>query len=222
MIQTASVDKALLYSVWTGLFLLLLMPLVITPGTIFPYIVGKAIYARVVIEVTFGLWLVLAYRDSSFRPPRSRLLLMFAAYLGVSLLMGFFGVSLQRSLWSTYERMQGVIDLAHWFALTVALTSVFRSLQGWRYLLNFNLGVSLAMSLLGMAQRYEVRTIPFYHFLQTSDRLDITLGNPTFVGAYMLVNVLIGLGLLIDSFQNRPELTPSPSAATLPDAPIIP
>lgn len=211
MIQTASVDKALLYSVWAGLFLLLLMPLVITTSTIFPYIVGKAIYARVTIEITFGLWLVLAFRAPSCRPPRSWLILIFAVYLGISLLTGIFGVSLQRSLWSTYERMQGVVDLAHWFALTVVLASVLRSLLAWRYLLNFNLGVSLLMALMGLGQRYYDGAIPFYEFLQSDGRLDITLGNPAFVGAYMLVNVLVGLGFLVDSFQSNPRPTVSPS-----------
>ncbi|MCH7744888.1 MAG: O-antigen ligase family protein, partial [Chloroflexi bacterium] len=70
-------------------------------------------------------------------------------------------------------------------------------------LLTFTLGVSIVMALLGVAQHYDVGSIPFYDFLQANPRLDITLGNPTFVGAYMLVNALIGLGFLGQSFLQK-------------------
>ncbi|MCH8110212.1 MAG: O-antigen ligase family protein, partial [Chloroflexi bacterium] len=196
-------DRVLVLLIGAVVFLILLMPLIVTPATVFPYIVGKSVYVRSMIEVAFGLWLVLAFRYPSYRPPRSRLLLIFAFYVGITLLAGLLGVSPQRSLWSTYERMQGVIDLAHWLALTVVLASVFRSFLSWRYLLNFNLGVSIVMALLGVAQHYDVGSIPFYDFLQANPRLDITLGNPTFVGAYMLVNALIGLGFLGQSFLQK-------------------
>ena len=196
-------DRVLALIIGAVVFLILLMPLIVTPATVFPYIVGKSVYVRSMIEVAFGLWLVLAFRYPSYRPPRSRLLLIFAFYVGITLLAGLLGVSPQRSLWSTYERMQGVIDLAHWLALTVVLASVFRSFFSWRYLLNFNLAVSIVMALLGVAQHYDVGSIPFYDFLQANPRLDITLGNPTFVGAYMLVNALIGLGFLGQSFLEK-------------------
>ena len=45
--------------------------------------------------------------------------MLLAADLGVSLLSAAAGVSLQRSLWSTYGRMQGTIDQARWFALAL-------------------------------------------------------------------------------------------------------
>ena len=40
------------------LFLLLLTPLLVTVGTIFPFIVGKALAARSLIALVFGLWSV--------------------------------------------------------------------------------------------------------------------------------------------------------------------
>ena len=206
-------DRALLLAIRTGAFLVLLMPLVVTSQTLFPFIVGKALYSRAIIAIVFGLWVILAYRNPGYRPARSWLLLAFGIYLGVAMLAGIAGVSLQRSLWSTYERMQGIVDLAHWFILTLVLTSVFRSLTDWRPLLNFNLAVSLVMALLGVAQRYGVGlgAISYFNFLQATARVDITLGNPTYIGAYMLVNILIGLGLLSQSFQAPPESETSPA-----------
>ncbi len=56
-------------------------------GTVFPFIVGKALWSRALIEIAFA-------------PPRSWLLVLPGAGLGVSLLAAWLGVSPQRSLWS--------------------------------------------------------------------------------------------------------------------------
>ncbi len=183
------------------LALVLLAPLIVMtdplPSTFFPFIVGKALYARTLIEIAFGLWLILILRFDSHRTPRSWLIVIFAAYTLAALLASVFGVSPIRSLWSTYERMQGWVDLVHWLAFTVVLTSVFRSWDDWRLLLNFNLGISMIMGALGVSQHLDSGLLPF---LQGSPRVDITLGNSTYVGAYMLLNVIIAAGLLGRSF----------------------
>lgn len=171
------------------------------PDTFFPYVVGKALYARTLIEVAFGLWVVLALRYPSFRTPRSWLLVIFGAYLLIALLAASFGVSQQRSLWSTYERMTGVVDLAHWFIYVVVLVSVFRSWAHWRALLNINLGIGFFLGLLGLTQYFGIKVLGF---LSAAERLDITLGNATYVGTYMLVNVLIALAFLGRSLA-RPD-----------------
>ena len=201
-------EKPLRYSIITGILLILLMPLLVRTETLFPFIVFKALYSRSIIAIVFGLWLVLVYNYPSYRLPKSWLLLAFGIYLAVAMLAGLTGVSLQRSLWSTYERMQGVVDLAHWFALTLVLTSVFRSYVSWRLLLNVNLAVGLVMALLGLAQHYDV-SVPGYGFMERGERLDISLGNATYVGAFMMVNVLIGLGFLAQSFPASPASTTS-------------
>ena len=177
--------------------LVLLTPLIVMapplPHTFFPFIVGKAIYTHTLIEIALAMWVLLALRCPAYRPVRSWLLPIFAVYVAVVLLASLSGVSPQRSLWSTYERMQGFVDLAHWFVFIVVISSVYRSWVDWRALLNFNLGISIVMALLGLGQRYDILVSDY---LATTERVDITLGNPTYVGAYMLVNILIALGFL--------------------------
>ena len=196
-------ERPLLISTRVAVALVLLTPLIVNakflPDTYFPFIVGKAVYAHALTEIAFGLWLVLGLAYPRHRPPTSPLLLIFAAYVVVVLISSFMGVSPQRSLWSTYERMQGFVDLAHWFAFIAVMTSVFRSWQDWRVLLNINLSVSVIIALLGLAEQYKI-----WEFNPLDPgRITITLGNPTYVGAYMMVNVLIGLGLLARSFGER-------------------
>ena len=203
----SSPGKILLYGIWTGFALILLTPFVVTPQTIFPYVVGKALYSRVIIEIVFGFWTLLAFLRPAFRPPRSRLLILFAIILGVTTLAAFYGVSVQRSFWSSYERMQGVVDLIHWFLFTVVLVSAVRTVRDWRILLNFNLGFSLTMALLAVGQKYYFSDAPF--LIWDLQRVGTTLGNPIYLGMYVMVNIVVALGFLAQSFI--PVATPAAS-----------
>lgn len=185
----------LLFSVKFGVALALLMPLIVTEETLFPFIVGKAVYSRIVIEITFGLWLILAYYHQAYRLRRSWLLILFAVYVIVAFLSAVNGVSFQRSFWSTFERMQGVYDLLHWLAITLVIVSVFRNVSQMRVIFNCNLGISLFVAMMGLFEYYDVG-IESYHNVKSIGRLGSTLGNSSYLGAYMLMNVFIALGLL--------------------------
>ena len=103
-------EQPLVFAVRFGVVLLVLTPLVVAPYIVYPFAVGKAVWSRSMIEIAFALWAVLAVAHPAWHPPRSWLLAVLAAGLGVSVLSACFGVSVQRSLWSTYLRMQGVVD----------------------------------------------------------------------------------------------------------------
>ena len=191
----------LLIGIRGGIGLLLLTPLVVTTETVFPFVVGKAVYARSLIEIVFALWVVLALTTPAYRPPRSRLLLFLGLGVLVSLAAAAFGVSPQRSFWSNYERMGGVIDMAHWFALALVLASVVRSAHEWRVLINWNLAVAFVVALLVVASSLDIR-VPFYGELQERDypRRAASLGNSSYQGAYIWVSMIVALGLLVRSF----------------------
>ena len=192
-------------AIWVGLFLLLLLPLIVTSSTIFPFVVGKATYFRALVEVIFALWVIVAFASPRYRIGWSWILAIFALYVVVNLIAAVLGVSFQRSFWGDYRRMGGVFDLIHWFMLLQVLASVVKNTASWRWLLNANLGVSLVLALLGLAQRYDVRVFQdIFWYFETKERLDVTLGNPTYVGAYMLVNILVALAFLAQSFVEQP------------------
>ena len=198
------------FGVLAGIGLLLLTPFVVSQGTIFPFVVGKAVWSRSVIAVVFALWAVLALANPACRPRRSWVLVALAAGLAVSLLAACFGASFQRSLWSSYERMQGVVDGAHWMALAVVLVSVLRTDGAWRRLLMASAGAGAAMACLVIARHHEL-AVPFYVTVpeQHLPRMSGPLGNPTYLGAYMLANLMLALGLAA-----RAWLTPAPPATS--------
>ncbi|MCL0044461.1 O-antigen ligase family protein [Dehalococcoidia bacterium] len=200
------IDDILLFAIKFGFVLVLLTPLIVTPSTLFPYVVGKAIYARSVIEIVFACWVILAMRNSMYRMPRSWLLWIFGIYLVINVISAITGVSFQRSFWGDYRRMGGVFDLAHWFVFIIALASVMKETKQWHWLLNANLGISLMIAVLGLAQHYDIHVFDqIFWYLQPTSRVDVTFGNPAYLGAYMLVNVFIGLAYLIGSYESLPK-----------------
>ena len=76
-----------------GLALVLLTPLVTAPWTLYPFSVGKALWARVLIAALFALWAVLALLRPRWRPPWSALLAALAAGLAAAALSAPFGVA---------------------------------------------------------------------------------------------------------------------------------
>lgn len=209
-----ALETALRWGIHAGIGLVLLTPFIVTKGTLFPFVVGKALWSRSVIEIVFALWAVLALSDPAWRPPRSRVLLLFAAVLGVSFLAALCGVAPQRSLWSDYERMQGVVDLAHWFALAVVLASVLRTRDAWRRLLAASAGAATAVAGLAVARHLQL-DVPFYGVLPEGNlpRIGGPLGNPLYLSAYLLVNLMIAAGLAVRSWLSDAATAAAPAPA---------
>jgi O-antigen ligase len=196
----------------TGIYLLvallLLTPLVISPGAFAHFVVSKAMYARALIEILVVLWVFLLIKDSRFRPPGSLILLAFALYVLASLLSAAWGISSTHSIWSSYDRMTGVWDLTHWLLLALVLVSVVQSPRTWRLLFNWQLGITLLLSLIALSQVYGVTWFPS---VVAKCRVDATLGNPSFLAPLLVVSILVAAGFLARSLlkPDHSQLTPS-------------
>ena len=184
------------------LALALVAPLLVTadpwPGTVYHFVVGKALWTRTLTAFALALWLILLLREPAYRPPKSWLLAIFGVYLLIGLLAALFGISPTRSLWSSFERMNGWVGLAHWCAYLLVLVSVFRAWNQWRALFNFGVGIGLFLGLLGLYEYF--RLGPFHYVNWESTRLSITFGNPTYVGGFAAVNLFLAGALLVSSF----------------------
>ncbi len=198
-------DNVLAIAIRAVIIVTLLAPLVVTEKTLFPYVVGKALWIRSLIEIAFALWVVLALRNERYGLPRSWLISLFILYILVCLISAILGASFQRSFWGDVRRMGGVFDLAHWFLFLVVVASMWRTSRDWRWLLNVNLGLSLLLGVLGIFQNFGVSLL---WYLKQTGRVDATLGNADYVGAYTLVNALVALAFLIHSFAPKPLSLP--------------
>ncbi|MXY58492.1 MAG: hypothetical protein F4029_19410 [Gammaproteobacteria bacterium] len=213
------IERAALGVTWAGIGLILLIPLAVSgetaffpllvndqavlfPPTIFPFLVGKGLLFRCLIEIVFVAWTVLAVLNPEYRPRPSVLLGLLAVALGVALVSALLGVSVVRSLFSTYERMGGVLDQAHWFAFAVVLVSVVRLAQ-WRILLNANLAVGMVIALWAVGQHFDVEALLWAGAKEGYGRITATFGNPIHLGAYVLVTSLVAAGFFVASLVGK-------------------
>ena len=146
----------------------------------------------------FALWAALAIMRPRWRPPRSALLAALAAGLVAAALSASFGVGPELSWWSTYERMQGIVDAAHWAAFALVAASVVRTWADWMRLLNVHLGVGLAVSVLAIL-RYVAPELPLPMPLSEGywPRVGASAGNPILLGAYLQAITLLAAGFLV-------------------------
>jgi len=96
-----------------GVFLIPVIPFIVSSELFFPFITGKNFAFRILTEILFASWLLLALRDVSFRPSFSWILTTIVAFVGIIALADIFGAYPEKSIWSNFERMEGLVTLIH-------------------------------------------------------------------------------------------------------------
>ncbi len=152
----------------------------------FPFITGKAFLFRIVIEIIFGAWLILAWRDPAYRPRRTRLFIAVTAFILMIGVADMFGANPHKSFWSNFERMEGYVMLLHLWAYFVMLATTLRSEKLWTRLFTISLGVSLLEVLYGLLQLAGLIDIR-----QGGVRLDGTFGNATYLAIYAVFHIFL-------------------------------
>ena len=199
-------QRPLLAGVWLCIALLLLTPLIVTVETAFPFTVGKAVYARTVTAVVFAFWVPLALANAAFRPPRSWLLVLLVVGFLIAVISAVFGINVERSLWSNYVRMQGVVNSAHSLAFAVVLVSVVRGGHQWRVLLGLNVAVSVVVAVLAIGRFHGLDMLYLADIPERSWRVAASLPNSSMLGHYAMLNCFMAAGMAAWSFTARQSL----------------
>jgi len=169
-----------------GVFLIPFIPLIVTIGFFFPFITGKNFAFRIIVELLFASWAILAFWDAKYRPKFSLLLTSIVVFVSIIAVADLFGENPFRSFWSNFERMDGLLTLIHLLMYFVVATTVIRTENLWKRFLQTSVGVSVVISVFGILQLAGVLTIN-----QGGTRLDATFGNATYLAVYMLFHVFI-------------------------------
>ncbi|MDO8429796.1 MAG: O-antigen ligase family protein [bacterium] len=196
MSNKVTAKSAVLWIIKGGLFIVPFIPLYISKVLFFPYITGKAFVFRIVIEIVFAAWVFLAILYKEYRPKKTYLTLALSIFIVVVTLATVFGANSAKSFWSNFERMEGLVSYLHLFAYFLVLTHIFRK-SDWHTFLN----------LFVLAAIYENS----YAFLQSigvllspqggTSRADGTIGNPTYLAAYLIFILSFCFLLWMDAKQ---------------------
>lgn len=183
------------YIILAGLFLIPFVPFVVSPSLFFPFITGKGFVFRLLVEIIFASYLILAVRDESYRPKFSWILGALVTFLAVMAVADFFAINPYKAFWSNYERMEGYIVLLHLGAYFLVVGSVLKTQSAWNKLLATSLGASGIMAIYSFFQIAGKIAIN-----QGGVRVDGTLGNAAYLAIYMVFHIFIA-ALLFTRFR---------------------
>lgn len=181
-------DRILRGTILVGLFLVPFIAFIVANSMFFPFITGKNFTFRILIEVIFGLWLILALRNASYRPRFSWIWIALAAFVGIVLVADLHGANSMKSIWSNFERMEGWVTLAHLLAYFFVIATVLNTEKLWMAFFNTTVGASVLMGLYGLVQLSGHAVID-----QGGNRVDAKFGNATYLAIYALIHVFITL-----------------------------
>jgi O-antigen ligase/tetratricopeptide (TPR) repeat protein len=178
--------------VFAGLFAIPFVTLYVENDYFFPFITGKNFAFRIIVEVVFALWVLLALLDRRYRPRFSWITAAFGALIAVMFASSAFAIHPATSFFSNFERMDGFITLVHVFLLTLVMGSVFTEKRHWRYFIYTTLTVAFFVALHGLAQFAGV--IDGYR-----GRIDGRLGNAAYMAIYMLFHIFLAFWMFVES-----------------------
>ncbi len=184
-------SKVVRYGVLAGVFLIPFLPLVVSSAMFFPFITGKNFAFRIIAELMFGGWVVLALREPSYRPKLSWVLAALVAFVGIVGLADALGENPLKSIWSNFERMEGWVTLAHLLLYFLVAGAVLRTERLWERFFNVSLSVSTLLSVYGLFQLGGVLEIH-----QGGVRLDATFGNAAYLAGYMIFHIFLAAVML--------------------------
>ena len=192
-------DKTFLWITRIGVFLIPFVPLVISGSMFFPFITGKNFAFRIIVEIIFAAWLLLALRQAQYRPKKSFLLWGVLAFVGIVLVADIFAENPFKAFWSNFERMEGFVTLIHLLAYFLVASAVLNTEKLWHRFFATSVAVSAFLGIYGILQLMGKIVIN-----QGGVRLDGTFGNAAYFAGYMLFHIFLTLFLI---FRHRVSLT---------------
>jgi len=184
--------------VLVGFFSLPLIPLFFSSSLLFPFVSSKGFVFRVVTELLFGLWLMLIFLRKEYRIRGSFILWTILVFIGVTTLSDVSGVNFQRSFWSDYERMEGLVTWLHLLAFFLIAISVVKTEKLWRNFFLISLWASAVVSGYSLLQKIGIAPL-----LQSGTRLEGTLGNASFLAAYLLIHIFLAVLLFFQGLDTH-------------------
>lgn len=176
-------------------------------GLYFPFISGKNMVFRLLVEIAFFSWIILALKDATYRLSlrKSPLLIAYSIFMGVLLLADLFGVDPFKSFWSNFERMEGFAGHLHFFAYFVVLSAMLRSATDYGRMFKYFIASNIAVLVFAYGQLLGASGYIFSQLLpsvaavfsqafpihMSENRLDATLGNSAYFAIYCLMFAFI-------------------------------
>ncbi|PIR92970.1 hypothetical protein COT99_03455, partial [Candidatus Falkowbacteria bacterium CG10_big_fil_rev_8_21_14_0_10_43_10] len=194
--------KQLIKSSKILLYLTAFTPFILAAKFIFPYMVVRTVFFRIIIELILivFLYLLTLGRIKFSNAKNNYFLWVFSGLLLIEFIAAALGESWWFSFFGDLERIWGLFTVTHLFLFYFFIRSWFGRKE-WNIFLNVSLAASLLVSGYGIIQRFP-EFFDIYVFEAGAGRITSTLGNPAYVSIYVLFSIAFAFYLF---WQNRSE-----------------
>lgn len=185
MLDRNKLENILFKIVEYGVYVALFSPLIVAKSYFFLFVSPKTIFFRIIVDIIFIAYIVLAVSNPKYRPKITPLTIAIAAFLAILFLTAVLGVNFEKSFWSVFERMTGLLTFLHLFAFYLILTACFQERKHWERILTVSISVAVLIS---------------FNALLSNDPLTrggSTLGNSSFFMSYLLFNIFFAGIMLV-------------------------
>jgi len=180
-------SKPLIWLLYAAFFATPFVVLIVSTDTFFPYIFYKNIVFRSLVEVMVISWALLAYLDPRYRIQWTPITLTLVGFIGVVAIADIFGVHPAKSIWSNYERMDGLVTLMHAGIYALVASVLFQKENILMWFLRTSLMVGGIVFILSFTQWLS----------GSGERVSSILGNPIYLAVYALFLIAIALVLAL-------------------------
>jgi len=180
-----------------GLYAILLLPLIVTPFTMFPWQFGKVIFFQIIIEILAFVWLVFWLQTPGRVELRklNRLDWAVIIFLAILVVTAVTGVNFNNSFFGNQSRAQGVMLWLHFGVFYWLLKSAWREKNDWQRYLKATVIIAVLVGVTAILQNY----LPATWRGDLGPRLSGIVGNPAFLAAYIILPAFIALSLVFKS-----------------------
>ena len=197
----SKIEENILLSIKILLFIAPFSLLLICPGffcpfnLFFPYITGKAIFFRIIVEIAIFLTVLILINNKQFIPKKNEYLFWVSIIflLGI-LVVNLFSLRPYLSFWGNAERSEGVWGLLHFLIWFWLLWIVFKIDPSFKKIIFYSFLIVL----------YIISFYEIYQGLKLGEvRPSSTLGNATYVGFFANLMLFICLYFLYYSTKQE-------------------
>lgn len=187
-------EKYLVFSIQLISGVIFFLPFFSRSTYYFPFITPRNFAFRILVEILVFLYLLLILKNSEYFPRKNIIWMFFFGFIIALTLSSILGGDFTYSFWANYERMDGLVGYYHLFAYFFVIYCVFKDRKVWERLLQVSIFASIIIATIGLSQSAGVNLL-----IESSggDRISSTLGNPTFLAAYLLIHLFLSIYFLL-------------------------
>ena len=185
-----------------GFFTILALPILTLQPWFYPPDWGKTIIFRSIISILLFLFIYqLLYKKNQLLLPNLKniaktntIFWTLAGLLTVYFLASIFSVDHLFSFWGSPYRSGGFINFAFYFIFTLLMFLIVIK-KDWQKFWDFSIGIGIFVCLIGLIQFYGLFN---KIFISAGAGIGSTIGNPIFLGIYLLLLFFITLSFIIN------------------------